>query len=408
MYNDLNINNRVYLIYCDIGNYKRWIKESTNIKVFFNSLDNLKSSLNELKNIKYDYYEPTPDKELNELYKNEQKYIQEFLNRLWLKTISETTDLKTQKGKENKIKMFYDNIEQYKNRFSKETIKLIEDAKKDKLNYSLMKSSKAEKDLLFLKQTENILKSQDKIMYNIENANGNYAWFYNNSHILNFLMKETIDIEIIYDITRLLLVGFTYKKASKYLSLKYKLKRKYAEKIFLVSTRIVYAYRDYKVLKNQYQNDSQFSKQYFINTNSVPCDICQKYRGKVFNIKDAKIGINFPPFCTNGCSTAALYMENITSLPKSLKYDEKLFAKAYNFFENEDYESAAEYGLQAYNLVPDSIRYIKIVPDMLVKANRLKEAVDILENFINKYTADSFIVAKYQKYYEKLQRANKK
>lgn len=35
MYNDLDTNNRVYLLYCDIGNYRHWVKESTNAEKFF-------------------------------------------------------------------------------------------------------------------------------------------------------------------------------------------------------------------------------------------------------------------------------------------------------------------------------------------------------------------------------------
>lgn len=408
MYDNLDNDNRVYLIYCDIGNYRHWVKESTTAEKFFNNFDKLKVALNELSHIDYGYYEPSPDKELDDLCKNEQKYIQDFLSRSWLKTISEAARLKTEKGRENKIKSFFDSLEPYKGRFAKETNELIESAKKEQPDYSLKRTRKSEKDLLFLSQTEKILNSQDEIMSNIEHSNGNYAWFYKNYYLLNSLMNEDIDIEIIYDITRLLLVDFTYPKASRYLSLKYKLNRKYTEKLFLTSKRIIWARRDFVALKNRYKNDPQFSNKYIISTHSTPCEKCQAHRGKIYNVKDAEIGVNFPPFCIHGCSSADLYIEGVSTLPKPLEYDEILFSKAYYLFEDEKYSEAAEYGLQAYKLKQDSSKYIKIVPDMLVKSNRIKEAVNILESFINNYNANSFIIDKYQKYNKRLERINKK
>lgn len=408
MYDDLDNDNRVYLINCDIGNYRHWVKESTTAEKFFNNFDKLKVALNELSYIDHGYYGSTPDKELDDLCKNEQKYIQDFLSRGWLKTISDAAKIKTEKGRKNKIALFFDSLEPYKNRFAKETNELIERAKKEQPDYTLKRTSKSEKDLLFLRQTEKVLNNQDEIMSNIEHSSGNCAWFYKNSYLLNSLINEYIDIEIIYDITRLLLSDFNYQKASRYLHLKYNLNRKYLEKIYLASKRIVWSRRDFVALKNRYKNDPQFSNKYIISTHSTPCEKCQAHRGKIYNIKDAKIGVNFPPFCIHGCSSADFYIEGVSTLPKPLEYDEILFSKAHYLFEDEEYNEAAEYGLQAYKLKQDSPKYIKIVPDMLVKSNRLKEAVNILESFINNYNADSFIIHKYQKYNKRLERINKK
>jgi hypothetical protein len=78
MYNDTNINNRVYLIYCDIGNYRHWVKESTTPEKFFSNFDKLINALKELATINYEFLNPTPSSELNELQENEQKYYQDF------------------------------------------------------------------------------------------------------------------------------------------------------------------------------------------------------------------------------------------------------------------------------------------------------------------------------------------
>ena len=122
MYENLNTSDRVHLIYCDIGNYRHWVKESTTPEKFFTNFDKLIAALTELTTIDYEFLEPTPNSELNELRENEQKYYQDFLSRSWIKTVSDAAKLKTDKGKLNKIHSFFRNIEPYIKRFSNETL----------------------------------------------------------------------------------------------------------------------------------------------------------------------------------------------------------------------------------------------------------------------------------------------
>ena len=115
MYNNLDNNNRAYLIYCDIANYRHWVKESTTAEKFFSNYDKLKSALDELAFIMLILLYPfLPEQELDELCRNEQAYYQKFLLRSWIKTVSDASKLKTDKGKANKIKSFFNSIEPYK------------------------------------------------------------------------------------------------------------------------------------------------------------------------------------------------------------------------------------------------------------------------------------------------------
>lgn len=378
MYENLNISDRVYLIYCDIGNYRHWVKESTNPEKFFENFDKLKAVLDELTYIDYSYFDPTPDKELSELCKNEQKYIQEFLKRFWVKTVSEAVKLKTDKGKANKIKTFFDSLKPYKERFSKETLQIIAKAESEQLDYTLKKISKAEKDDLFKVKTEKILDEQNNIMDTIETSAGNTAWFYQHNYLLSKIMHEEIDFDIVYDITRLMLSGFDYKKASRFLRIKYGFNTEFAIQLYITACGIVSSHRN--IL--HYQKSDY--KQYFISTHGAPCEKCQEHRGKIYNIKGAKIGVNFPPFCSHGCSTALLYIDR-TSIEnlKPLSYPDKIFAKAINLREDGKFEEAAEQGLNACLLVPESKRYIQCVPEMLAKVNRYHEAVQILDKYIS-------------------------
>lgn len=183
MYENLNTSDRVHLIFCDIGNYRHWVKESTTPDKFFSNFDKLIAALKELTTIDYEFLEPTPSAEVNELQENEQKYYQDFLARSWIKTVSDAFELKTNKGKSNKIHSFFHNIEPYTQRFSKETLLMIEKAKQEQPNYTLKSTSKNEKDQLFLSATEKALYEQRELMLDIENKSGNYAWFYQNKHI---------------------------------------------------------------------------------------------------------------------------------------------------------------------------------------------------------------------------------
>lgn len=408
MYENLNTSDRVHLIYCDIGNYRHWVKESTTPDKFFSNFDKLIAALKELTTIDYEYSSPSPEKELEELICNEQKYYQDFLARSWVKTVSDASELKTDKGRSNKIHSFFHNIEPYTQRFSKETLLMIEKAKQEQQNYALKSTFKNEKDQLFLSATEKALYEQRALMLDIENKSGNYAWFYQNKHILKSLMCEEISEDIIYSLTHLLLIGYDYQKGSRYLSIKYNLDKKFAKKLYLCACRIIWARCDYLDLQNKYQNNPSYYNKYIILTNSAACEKCQQYRGKIYNIKDEVFTKNFPPFCHRGCSTASIHTSNDTLIPEPFTIDKKFFAKAFNLFEDECYEEAAEYGLKAYNLVPESHRYIQYVPEMLVKAGQTEKAVEILKEYLENYEPNPHLIKDFEKYSKRLKREKKK
>ncbi len=58
MYENLNTSDRVHLIFCDIGNYRHWVKESTTPDKFFSNFDKLIAALKELTTIDYEFLEP--------------------------------------------------------------------------------------------------------------------------------------------------------------------------------------------------------------------------------------------------------------------------------------------------------------------------------------------------------------
>ena len=312
MYDNYDTNTRVYLIYCDIGNYRHWVKECTSASVFFENYDKLCAALRELTTLNYGFQEPLPSDELKELQTNEQEYIRRFLSRSWLKTVSEAAKLKTDKGRANRISSFFNDLEQYTERFSEETLKMLSDAKKEQPDYSLKKSTKSERDKLFLLETERILDEQKSTIDSIFSSPDDNAWFCCHNDLLSVIMQEEIDSDIIYDITRLMKAGYQYKKASRYLRIKYKTDTDFAVNLYITATGIVSSYKE--IL--HYHNMDL--KKYVILTHSNPCPICQEMKGRVFNLSDASIGKTFPPFCRYNCSTTGVYNNVVKKIIKSV------------------------------------------------------------------------------------------
>lgn len=300
MYEHLDTANRVYLIYCDISNYRHWVKEGTSVDKFFDNYDKLHNALLELTSINYDYQDPSPNDELKELQENEQKYICNFLSRAWIKTVSDAAKLKTDKGKANKIKVFFDSLERFEERFSEETMQILNTAKAEQPDFGLRKISKQEKDALFLVETEQLLDKQTTITSDIEQRKDSIAWFYQNNYLLSKIMREEIDYDIVCDIIRLMLAGLDHKKASRFLRVKYGLETKYGIQLYITASGIINSRN--KILEYQ----SLAFEQYIIITHSSPCPICEKHKKQIYNISDAKIGENFPPFCRYNCSSAGV------------------------------------------------------------------------------------------------------
>ena len=298
MYDGLNVDNRIYLIYCDIGTYKHWVTESNTADSFFKNFDKLVSALQELSSIDYQYREPTPYNDLQNLLADEQNHIQHFLSRSWIKTISEASKLKTDSGKSGKIKKFFDSLEPYKERFSVETLQLIEKAKSEAPDYTLKNNCKAEKDAVFLAEVERDLSEKIDKFNTSEMGDVGLHWFHRNSYLLSKIMCEEIEPEIIHDIEKLMLSDFDQKKSSRFLRLKYKMSAEEATQLYIVSQGIVASSK--KIIR--YKNVG--FTQYKIITNSCPCPTCKSVKGKVLSISNAKIGFNFPPLCKYNCSTA--------------------------------------------------------------------------------------------------------
>ena len=375
MYDDRTVKERVFLIYCDIGGYRHWVKEALTAESFFSNYDKLIAALTELTCIDYDYHDPKPTDELKELIDNEQQYYLDFLARSWVNIVAEAAKLKTDRGRTKKIQTFFDSIEPFRCRLSQEALQLIEKAKTDQPDYTLTKPSKSERDKQFLIKTENELSQQNTAYLNAQNSSDHIAYFINNAHLLSSILKEDIGQDVIFDVSRMMLAGHVSGKAVRYLKLKYGFTDNHARKIFHTASGIAAYFRKMNNLKSLGYDE------YSISSNSAPCEKCQTMSGKIYSFKEAQIGVNFPPLCPYGCSVPQIHRPDDVVKPFEMSYPDKLFAKAIIAQYDDDDELAAEYGLEACRLVPESSRYIQTVPDMLAKVGKYKESVKLLDEY---------------------------
>ncbi len=297
MYDDLDIENRVYLIYCDIAVFRKWVRESVSADIFFSNYDKLCNALKELRDIPYEYHEPHPEDELCELAEHEQEYIQKFLSRSWVSVVSEASSLKTETARKRKITSFFEQLKPYSERFSEETNSLIAKAKNEVPDYNIHKATKAEKDTLFLKETERILSQQDNIMQNLENASGNFAWLYKNINIFYSVIECQLPDDVMNDIMRLMLAGYETRKAARFLRVKYGYNTTIAAELYVQANTFKHA-------KVRLKQESQRSVSYKITVRDSACPLCQKHKDRVYNYSDAEVGVNYPPLCRCGCSSA--------------------------------------------------------------------------------------------------------
>lgn len=396
MYDDRTVKERVFLIYCDIGGYRRWVKETLTAESFFSNYDKLIAALTELTGIDYEYYAPKPADELKELIDNEQQYYLDFLARSWVNIVAEAAKLKTDRGRTKKIQTFFDSIEPFRCRLSQEALQLIEKAKTEQPDFTLTKPSKSERDEQFLIKTENELSQQNAAYLNAPNSSDHISFFINNSYYLSNILKEEIDEDVIFDVSRMLFAGYVSGKAVRYLKLKYGFTDNHAKKIFHTASGIVASRREMVLLKS-----IGFDEYSIYITHSAPCEKCQAMGGKVYPFKDAQIGVNYPPLCPYGCSVPQMHRPEDEIKTVKLSYPDKLFAKAMIAQYDDDDELAAEYGLEACRLVPESSRYIQTVPDMLAKIGRYQEAVKLLDEYA-KFTGDRTYNDKRDRYAKKI------
>ena len=157
--NKYSLDNYVYLVYCEIGSYKKWIRDSIDPAVFFKNYDELMSSFKALLEnaLDYVYYEPNPYKDMQDYIAKYSENLCLFIRRAWDSTISKASLLKTDSAKKKRIDSFFCEIEKYNERLTDEARALLQDLRDTPLNYGNL-PKKAKKLPVFDLEAEKALR----------------------------------------------------------------------------------------------------------------------------------------------------------------------------------------------------------------------------------------------------------
>jgi tetratricopeptide (TPR) repeat protein len=111
-----------------VGSHKTWVRDSVKPDVFFLNYDELIVLLSELIDFEecFPFYEPKPSEMKQEYMLNRNELTNDFIRRWWDSVLNQASDLKTVKGKQNKIDKCKEQLLLYKNELSEENLNLIE------------------------------------------------------------------------------------------------------------------------------------------------------------------------------------------------------------------------------------------------------------------------------------------
>lgn len=124
--------NAVYLLFCDYAGAEKWIRDSAKPESYFNNYIKALQILTEI--CKHKVHQipghPLPKSQLKELKKNYEQNTNRFIHRYWKSTLSSADKLKTDKGKQNKINKFFEDMSnKYSIYLTTENLKLVDSLK---------------------------------------------------------------------------------------------------------------------------------------------------------------------------------------------------------------------------------------------------------------------------------------
>lgn len=168
-FENMNIEDKVYLFYCQLGSGKRFVTTCTSPDKFFENYDSIIAILEQLTSFEkkrlYEFYAPLPSSELLQYTSDEMynKLVNDFIIRFWYKILDETRKIKSNMKRIEKINSIKSALQQHYDRFTKENLNLIDELLSTELNLDSLPSKPKER-VEFDRFTEqsllNIMKNQ--------------------------------------------------------------------------------------------------------------------------------------------------------------------------------------------------------------------------------------------------------
>lgn len=142
---NLKTDDYIYLIYCEIGNCKHWIKTCTDPEKYFKNYDTLLEYFRELVSYEgsYNFHSPFPHEEIQYYKASYNKLTQEFLFRAWDSCLNKAALRKTLAARKKIIQSFFYQMELYHSHFTVSTLKVLENFKTELVDLNSIQKKEA-------------------------------------------------------------------------------------------------------------------------------------------------------------------------------------------------------------------------------------------------------------------------
>ena len=142
---EYNIDTKVYLIYCDIGSYKKWIRDCTDPQKYFSNYKKLLLSLDELTHYigQYEFRDPTPGVEKHAYEAAFDENTRKFLYRAWDSTLNKVASAKSISARRKRLSDFFYNMSRYEEHLSQDNLEILRQFKNDLPDLQSVKKKEA-------------------------------------------------------------------------------------------------------------------------------------------------------------------------------------------------------------------------------------------------------------------------
>ncbi|MFR1434188.1 MAG: hypothetical protein ACLSS9_02925 [Acutalibacteraceae bacterium] len=181
---EYSLDTYVYLVYCEIGSQKKWVRDAVSPNVFFKNYDALILSLESLMKYARDYVytPPTPYDEWTHYKAEYPDLLNTFLMQSWESVIGKASGLKTEAAKRNRIASFFRDIEKYSDRLTKGAIELLDRLRSTPLSFDNL-PKKPKKLPVFNSESE------QNLLHSYHNADGYVNKHYALLRLIGFYYK---------------------------------------------------------------------------------------------------------------------------------------------------------------------------------------------------------------------------
>lgn len=322
--------NAVYLLFCDYAGAEKWIRDSAKPESYFNNYIKALQILTEI--CKHNVHpipgHPLPKSQLKELKKNYEQNTNMFIHRYWKSTLSSADKLKTDKGKQNKINKFFEDMSnKYSIYLTTENLKLVDSLKSNNQSEILLEKipvSCGDYDVSTLENIRAIPCENSDVMLLLQKAATNHKVNGDLDLAVECLLKSN-QISDSLSYREMHLTEKQYLRVIKYAEL---LNKELSKKIEDNARKIhpemfpdIILTKECESFKRQIKAMHNLNQSYMQLATSNSCDFCKGYDNKIYSINKTDnthpYVYDLPVFLRTGrCPECRIYIGYYTYYPE--------------------------------------------------------------------------------------------